>query len=255
MCIAKGSWLSDCGSWRILGVRLMKTSRRHINFGTICIAIGVVAIIISSAIWIYNDIEYRRVANNSRQKASDLLEIINNGDQYYFRSVMTGSSGAAATFMPHNPDVTSIDEHETHELILVDGVEYIGVISIPGLSLDLPVSSAWSYQALRNTPCRFSGSIEDNDLVIAAHNNRANFGNINTLQLGDPVIITDVTGAETHYYIVNMERAQPSHTAFASNGQYDLTFFTCTYEGRARFVFRANRVDFANGQQKVASAK
>jgi len=232
----------------------MNTNRRRLSFGAICIAFGVIALIISSAIWIYNDIEYRRVANSSRQKANDLLEIISNGDQYYFRSVVAGSSGASATFVPHNPGEPNVDEQE-HDLILVDGVAYIGVISIPRLSLDMPVNSAWSYQALRNTPCLFSGSVEDNNIVIAAHNNRANFGNINTLQLGDTVTLTDATGTEIHYYIANMEKAQPSHTAFASNGQYDLTFFTCTYEGRARFVFRANRVDFINGQQKVASAK
>ena len=58
----------------------------------------------------------------------------------------------------------------------VCGEEYIGVLEIPALDLELPILSEWSYPRLRVAPCRYRGSAYLNDFIIAAHNYRAHFG-------------------------------------------------------------------------------
>ena len=39
--------------------------------------------------------------------------------------------------------------------MVIDGERYIGFLSVPGLELELPVMSDWSYPQLRKAPCRY----------------------------------------------------------------------------------------------------
>ena len=64
-------------------------------------------------------------------------------------------------------DADEIDEEAT---VTVGGYDYIGYLSIPSLSLELPVMAEWDYARLRVAPCRETGSVKDQNLVIAAHN-------------------------------------------------------------------------------------
>ena len=55
-------------------------------------------------------------------------------------------------------------------VVEIDGCDYIGVLSFPSLSLELPVMAEWDYARLKIAPCRYAGSYFTGDLVIAAHN-------------------------------------------------------------------------------------
>ena len=81
--------------------------------------------------------------------------------------------------LPTLPSGESLEEAYIPDYILnpemdmpeeeVDGQEYIGVLKIPVLSLELPIISEWSYPSLRIAPCRYVGSAYLNNMVIAAH--------------------------------------------------------------------------------------
>jgi len=225
----------------------MNGKKSNISFGTICVTVGILALISAAALWLYNDLEDRRAANYSNAMAKDLIEIINNGnpaDLGFHGSHRSESAEATLSFLNYDFDDTEdSDEPRAPAYIFIDDTAYIGVLSIPSLSLSLPINNTWSYPALRNTPCRFSGFVEDNNIVLAAHNYTRHFGGISSLEYGDAVIFTDVTGAEIHYYVVAHEVVQPSHTALVMYSQYDLTLFTCNFDGTARVVLRCNRVD------------
>ena len=60
--------------------------------------------------------------------------------------------------------------NDSEELITLDNEKYCGTIIIKKLSVSLPVFNSWSYEKLKTAPCRYSGSIKSNDLIIAAHN-------------------------------------------------------------------------------------
>lgn len=124
----------------------------------------------------------------------------------------------------------------------VDGVDYIGVIAVPSLSLELPVASEWSYERLKISPCRYSGSVYSGDMVLCAHNYSSHFGQIKTLKPGDAVVFTDVDGNVYSYEVAELETLQPAAVDEMKSGEWDLTLFTCTIGGQTRVTVRCDRV-------------
>lgn len=125
-----------------------------------------------------------------------------------------------------------------HTAIDIDGEEYIGIIVIPELGLELPVNAQWSYPRLRRTPCRYDGSVDTDDFIIMAHNYERHFGNIKTLQPGDEAAFVSATGYETDYEVLEVEILDPYDVADLREGMWDMTLFTCTPGGGQRVVVR-----------------
>ena len=128
--------------------------------------------------------------------------------------------------------VTESKEREM-DVVTLDGVDYIGTITIPVAGLVLPVQYNYTFDALRNSPCRYYGSYMTNDLVICAHNSSKHFGPIRWLEAGDDIYLRTVDGAEIHYTVKGLETLQPEEvdrmtsTKDETLGSWDLTLFTC----------------------------
>lgn len=137
---------------------------------------------------------------------------------------------------------TEDDTEEEMTTTVIDGYEYIGYLSIPSLDLELPVMSSWSYSNLRISPCRYSGSLLTDDLVICAHNYARHFGKIKNLSVGDEVCFTDMDGNEILYEVAEVTTLAPTAVEEMTNSGYDLTLYTCTYGGKSRVTVRCNRV-------------
>ena len=123
----------------------------------------------------------------------------------------------------------------------IDGQDYIGVLSIPALNLELPVISQWSYPGLRVAPCRYQGSAYTDNLIIAAHNYSSHFGNLKTLREGDSIFFVDVRGNAFSYEVAALETLAPTATEEMASGDWDLTLFTCTVGGQSRVTLRCIR--------------
>lgn len=121
-----------------------------------------------------------------------------------------------------------------------DGYSYIGYLSIPSLGLELPVMSEWSYPNLEHSPCRYSGSAEERNLVIAAHNYIRHFGPIKHLSVGDEVYFTSMEGVVYPYQVEEIDTLSPAAVEEMTAGDYDLTLFTCTYGGKNRVTVRCS---------------
>lgn len=124
----------------------------------------------------------------------------------------------------------------------VDGTDYIGVLRIPALELELPVISRWSYPNLRTAPCRYSGSAYLDDLILCGHNYSSHFGRLNDLRPGDVVTLTDMDGNEFRYEVAELETLRSGAVDQMESGEWDLTLFTCTVGGRSRVTVRCERV-------------
>jgi len=127
------------------------------------------------------------------------------------------------------------------DYIIMGGTAYIGVLSIPQLGLDLPINAFWSYPDLKNTPCRFSGNIENNTIVILAHNYKKHFSNVRSMAAGVPVLFLGVDGNVHRYQVAATQTVQPNEVEEVVYSGYDLTMFTCTSDGNARVVIRCMR--------------
>ena len=122
--------------------------------------------------------------------------------------------------------------------VTVDGIDYIGTLSVPAYGLELPVISQWSYPDLKKAPCRYQGSAYTNDLILAAHNYSSHFGNLKNLAVGEAVAFTDVDGNCFTYRVVEQEILQPTAIEQMQSGGWDLTLFTCTLGGSYRVTVR-----------------
>lgn len=124
--------------------------------------------------------------------------------------------------------------------LVIDGERYIGVLQIPALGVELPVRQELSKQGLKKTPCRYKGSAENRDLLIAAHNYSRHFGRIGQLVSDDIIRFIDLSG---RVYIYQVDQTQiidgyDMEEMFA--GQWDMTLFTCTLGGKSRVTVRCS---------------
>lgn len=141
------------------------------------------------------------------------------------------------------PDYQLNPEMEMPE-VSIPGLEEagcIGIIEIPSINIKLPVLSTWSYSLLKKAPCRYTGSIYLDNMVIAAHNSEAHFKKISNLQEGDIVTFTDAVGNVFTYTVAGIELLQPDEVDNMTNGQWPLTLFTCTYGGASRVTVRCEK--------------
>lgn len=123
-------------------------------------------------------------------------------------------------------------------ILTIDGHDYIGCLSIPGLDLSLPVMSQWSYPNLKLSPCRYSGSAYLDNLIIAGHNYQKQFGVLKSLQPGDKLVFTDMGRNTFTYAVAEILVLEPTAVEELQAGHWDLTLFTCTPGGQSRVTVR-----------------
>ncbi len=135
------------------------------------------------------------------------------------------------------------EEEEKREMdtVEIDGNNYIGVLSIPSLSLELPVMADWSNEKLNISPCLYSGSLYSDDMVVMAHNYTRHFAPISQLNENDIVRFTDVTGKVTDYRVVLTDCLSAVAVEEMTAGEFDLTLFTCNYDGKSRITVRCDK--------------
>ncbi len=134
------------------------------------------------------------------------------------------------------------DSEDDLPVVWIDGYDYIGYLEIPSIDRTLPVMAEWDYQRLRLSPCRQFGSVETNDLVIAAHNYDSHFGRLKELAEGAEVVFTDMEGTITRYAVTQSSILQPDEVDAVQNSGHDLVLYTCTKGGKTRVTVFCDRV-------------
>lgn len=206
------------------------------KIGLLLVIIGSLVIMASAALWLRNYFEEHSAAKYSERVTVEFISLIyasTENSNSGFDSELDSGLDTEFDF----PD----DTQSGDSFIEINGDMYIGVISMPTLNLNLPINSAWSNAALKNTPCRYSGNIYDNTLVIGAHNYASHFRNISGLLIGDLVIFLCAEGTEHLFEVVSLETVPPSYRESVIFSDYDLTMFTCTFDGQERIVVRCVR--------------
>ena len=158
-----------------------------------------------------------------------------------------------STDFPEFPteDLFSRYEMPTEPLFRTEEGEFLAIINIPDLGIELPVQSEWSYPALKISPCRYKGSILTGDLILAAHNYQSHFGRIQELNTGAEILLTDGNGEVHHYEVVQTEIIPGQDVEameFGSAENWDLTLFTCTLSGQSRVTVRAVEQEKITGE-------
>lgn len=124
----------------------------------------------------------------------------------------------------------------------IDGVAYIGFVELPTLGLTLPVIEESTKANLNIAPCRFYGTVYQNNLVIGGHRYSRHFAQINTLGYGQPIQFTDAEGNVYIYEVTECEVIEAYEAEYLCSGDWDLSLYTCTPGGRSRVVVRCVRI-------------
>jgi len=189
------------------------------KIGTLLMAIGYLMVAAAVVLFVLNNIEQQNAAKSTDELMPKLIKEINDGQK----------------------NIVNPAEKSEMTVKKIDGFEYIGFVGIPKLGLELPVMADWSEYRLKVAPCRYSGNLYDDDLVIMAHNYKVHFKNLDRLQAGDTVTFTDMDAVTTEYQVAALDMLHETDIEQMTAGEYDLTLFTCSYSGSSRVTVRCDR--------------
>ena len=221
----------------------MKQKKTGSALGKILMGVGLVAILAAAGLFGYNRWISMEAGKQSDQAVMALLDEI-TVRQEQAEAEQSVQSVVEMEVEVHYAGQAEAEETEEAkpEAVDLDGRYYMGVLSILKLERVLPVQVDWSMEKLKFTPCRYSGTVED-QLVICAHNYITHFADLVTLSQGDSISLTDLNGQKTEYIVEEICKIQPTDIAGMVNSGYDLSLFTCDYSGNARVTVRCSRVE------------
>lgn len=208
------------------------------KLGTLFIALGVLALLGAAGLFGYNQWDNARAEKAADAVLNQLEETLEQP-----KTILPGE-GEAASAAAEEP---AEEEADGMTVTFIDGYDYIGYVSIPSIGLALPVMKQWSYPGLKIAPGRYAGSLATDDLVVAGHNYARHFSPIKHLAVGTEVLFVDMDGKTWHYEVSAGQVLQPTQiekmTVKSSGDDWDLTLFTCTTGGQARYALRCVRTD------------
>lgn len=189
--------------------------------------LGTICVVLALSLLIYNQHE----AKNAEKASAELMPKL-------ISKMETDCSESHSGF----DIMDAINLNADMDTITIDGQEYIGYLFIPALGLELPIMYDWSYPQLRIAPCRFTGTLKENNLVLMAHNYGRLFGRLRTLSVGESIYFCDVHGVKIQYEVAEVDILSFKAVEEMTSGDFDLTLFTCTYGNRSRVTVRCNRI-------------
>ena len=199
------------------------------KIGALCIILGVVMLLASGALYLNTQVE----ATEAEEIAAEVLpQVMEQIPSVPPEDVLAELLIPLEFLEPEDVEMTRGT---------IDGLDYVGYISFPTLKLELPILADWDYDLLTKGPCRYTGNLRTDDLVLMAHNYRKQFGRLSELVLGDRVYFTDMDGIVTAYEVVGHDILPPNAVEEMTCGDYDLTLFTCTYGGKSRVTVYCDR--------------
>lgn len=209
------------------------------SMGNGFIIAGAVLITIASALVLYNEVDNykcKKAANGVLTEVSAYVDY-----EAAINDILDEENENQTTVIP--PE-SLLPEEYVESTFVIQGVEYIGVVSIPALDITLPVTSEWDMKKMKSAACRYSGSKGNDDLIICAHNLKAFFSGIKSLSTDDIIIFVDGAGKAYSYKVIQIDTisAYDTEKMLSGSDEWDITLFTCTYGGSDRYAVRAVKI-------------
>lgn len=206
----------------------MSMNKRKNIGGVVFIAAGILMILAALLLTAYNIWDEQRAL---REAESVIEQIVPEQEQAIAQSNSLSEKAVVI------PDYILNPEMEMPQ-VEIDDQNYIGILSIPALGVELPVMNEWSYPRLKIAPCRYSGSVYQDRMIIAGHNYQSHFGGLKHLQPGDRISFMDMDGNLFQYSVAELEVLEKSDVERMEEGDWELTLFTCTIGGEQRVTVR-----------------
>ena len=198
--------------------RKMKKSKKKSPLGILLIILGI--ILISSAFLLYmNNVREEKDAGKSAEsllvKAEEKIEKLNETSE------------------------VSSEKEASEEMKIEDYYDLDGILTIPELSLKLPVLSDYSDDLLKVSVCVYESTGDTNDgKVIAGHNYRYHFGPLLRLKEGAEVTYENMDGSMHDYTVTLIEEIDEKDYGALDGGAWDMTLLTCNKDMKKRVLVR-----------------
>lgn len=213
----------------------------HKKLGLVLVLAG--ALLIGGALALYgaNRVEDEKAGAAAVETAAVLQQQIEQAQTQHMQTEVQEQPEQAASPEPSMDAPAEDAQAEPAPVAMVGDYEYLGVLSLPSLGLELPVMADWDYDRLKFAPCRQFGSAEEDNLVIAGHNYIGHFANLGMMKAGDSVTFTTMDGAVNTYVVAKTDIISPEDTEKVSESGYALTLYTCTYGRQNRVTVYCER--------------
>ena len=202
------------------------------KLGILCMILGIVLVL--GAVWL--SVNNRQEDLTAQESSAEVMPSL-------IDQIQENTQNLQPELELQKPANMLTEEEKQMTEMVIDGIPYIGYLSIHKLDLQLPVISTWDLSLLSIAPCRYTGTVQGEDLVLMAHNYSSHFGRIYQLELGDGIVFTDMDGNVITYEVVGKDVLAPTAVEEMTSGDFDMTLFTCNYSGESRITIYCNKIE------------
>lgn len=125
-------------------------------------------------------------------------------------------------------------------VLQLDGQEFSARICFPDYGCTLPMAHHWDTRTVSKYPCRFWGSLYDGTLVVGGKDQTGQFDFFHRMDIGDIVIITDMTGVQFHFLVSRIDRSKAADSDILIQDSWDLTLFARDAQSLEYILIRCN---------------
>lgn len=125
----------------------------------------------------------------------------------------------------------------------IAGESYVALLEMDMFKFKMPVRSVWDEKAVEAVPCRYSGSVYNNTLVIASTDEKGQMDFVNNINTGDRLNLTTMRGEQFSYKVVKVENSNTATAEELNTDEFDLTIFV-EYSGHTDYLFIRCESDF-----------
>ncbi len=194
--------------------------------------------------------EYDR--NKSEQVSQDILANL----EFPEEDTTVAKNNVLVVVLDDDEQEESKDNNQINQNMqtTANGFQYatIGTVNIPKINVTYPIidgvtdSTEETEELLKISPTKFWGPNPNKvgNFCIVGHNYRNTrfFSKVPTLETGDIVQVTDLSGKTIQYKVYNKYQVDPtdvSCTTQLTNGKREVTLITCTDDSKHRVVVKA----------------
>ncbi len=215
-----------------------------------CLSVFLVLVLVSAYIYA----EYDR--NKSEQVSQDILANLEFTQE---DNTVAKNNVLVVVLDDEAQEEVKEDNHQSNQNMqaTANGFQYatIGTVNIPKINVTYPIidgvtdSVEETEELLKISPTKFWGPNPNKvgNFCIVGHNYRNTrfFSKVPTLQAGDIIQVTDLSGKTIQYKVYNKYQVDPtdvSCTTQLTNGKREVTLITCTDDSKYRVVVKAREV-------------
>ena len=215
--------------------------------GLILLTAGVVLVFAALLLFFHNRIEDKTAGENAEKTLQQLEDAITEREAKDETDTTRAPDVSSSPGMP-SPAGTGSGSNGLPAPPALDmptvrsgAYDYIGYLDFPGYDLTMPVAATWSFPAMEISPCRHTGSVYNDNLVVAGHNYKTEFDVLFRLEAGDTVTFTDVDGNVFTYTVREFASVTPDDSDTVMNSGYALTMYTCNWDTSERVTVFCER--------------